>query len=112
MARNVLLLGLTRDVIDEVLAQLHMPDVRFLGGTGIDDVRSAFVQSRIDHVIMGAGLDLETRLEIVREVFRASDTTTVHMKDRSSGSYGLLPFVRSLLRGLADFEADSPGSGP
>ena len=67
-------------------------------------MRSAFAQADIDHVIMGAGLDLETRLEIVREIFLTSDTTTVHMKDFASGPDGFLPFVRSVLTGLADDE--------
>ena len=67
-------------------------------------MRSAFADADIDHVIMGAALDLETRLEIVREIFQASDTTTVHLKDFASGSDGFLPFVRSVLTGLADYE--------
>lgn len=77
----------------------------FWGGTGIDDVRSAFGQTPIDHVIMGAGLDLDTRLEIIREIFESSDKTTVHMKDGASGPQGFLPFVRSVLGGLAGWES-------
>ena len=65
-------------------------------------MRCALARADIDHVIMGAGLDLEVRLEIVREIFLASDTTTVHMKDVASGPDGLLPFARSVLTGLAD----------
>jgi hypothetical protein len=42
---------------------------------------------------------LETRLEIVREIFQLSDTTSVHMKDVASGPQGFLPFVRSILNG-------------
>jgi len=102
-AKNVLLLGLTGVVIDEAQQQLDMPHLRLFGGTGVDDVRSAFTQTGIDHVIMGAGIDLETRLEIVREVFRSSDTT-VHMKDRVSGKRTFLPFARSVLRGLDDYQ--------
>lgn len=45
-----------------------------------------------------------TRLEIVREMFRSSDTTTVHMKDRVSGKQTFLPFARSVLRGLDDYQ--------
>ena len=67
-----------------------------------DSGQAAFAQTKIDHVVMGAGIDLETRLQIVREIFQASDTTTVHMKDRASGPEGFLPFIRSVLRGLDD----------
>jgi hypothetical protein len=36
--------------------------------TGLDEVRAALAEAPIDHVIMGAGLDLEVRLGIVRAV--------------------------------------------
>jgi hypothetical protein len=101
----VLLLGRLGVVVEDVQQQLRMPDVQLVGATGLDEVRSAFARADIDHVIMGAGLDLETRLEIIREIFLASDKTTVHMKDFASGPDGFLPFVRSVLTGLADLEA-------
>jgi hypothetical protein len=104
MARSVLLLGRLGVVVEDAQQQLRMPDVRLYLATGLDEVRSAFAQADIDHVIMGAGLDLEARLEIVREIFLASDKTTVHMKDFASGPVGFLPFVRSVLAGLADYE--------
>lgn len=104
MARNVLLLGRTGVVVDDVKDQLDMADVELFGGTGIEDVRSAFSQAEIDHVILGAGIDLEDRLRIVQEVFQLSDKTTVHMKDSISGPQGFLPFVRSVLLGVKDYE--------
>jgi hypothetical protein len=100
MTINVLLLGRLGVVVDDVSQQLHLPNVAIFGGTGIDDVRATFAAGTVDVVIMGAGIDLETRLEIVREVFRTSDTTTVHMKDVASGPAGFMPFVRSILVGL------------
>ena len=104
MTKNILLLGRTGVVIDDVQHQLDIADIQLFGGTGIEDVRAAFTRADIDHVIMGAGIDLETRLQIVREIFQLSDTTTVHMKDHASGPQGFLPFVRSVLRGLKDYE--------
>jgi hypothetical protein len=35
------------------------------------------------------------------EIFLASDTATVHMKDAASGPDGFLPFARSVFAGLA-----------
>jgi hypothetical protein len=104
MTRNVLLLGRTGIVVEDAQRQLRMPDVQLFSATGLDEVRAAFAEAHIDHVIMGAGLDLETRLEIIREIFQASDTTTVHLKDFASGPNGFLPFVRSVLTGLAAYE--------
>jgi hypothetical protein len=100
MPRDILLLGRRRIIVDDVLKQLRTPDVQLFGGTGVEDLRSTFAQTNIDHVIMGAGIDLEARLEIVREIFLLSETTTVHMKDSASGPQGFLPFVRSILIGL------------
>lgn len=102
--KNVLLLGVTGVVIEDAQQKLGMPNLRLVGGTGLDDVRSCLAEGGLDHVVMGAGIDLETRLEIIREVFQSSDTTTVHMKDRISGKQGFLPFARSVLRGLNDYE--------
>ena len=100
--RTVLILGRRHSVVDDAQKQLEldMPGTHLLEGTSIDDARSAFAQTKIDHVIMGAGIDLATRLEIVREVFQTSDTTSVHMKDRASGPEGFLPFIRAVVRGL------------
>jgi len=103
-AKTVLLLGRRRAVIDEIMQRLEPPRVRLIGGASLDDVRAAFAQTEIDHVIMGAGIDLKARLEIIRETFERSDTTTVHMKDRATGPEGFLPFIAAVLRGLDDYE--------
>ncbi|UGT38735.1 hypothetical protein LTV02_21690 [Nocardia yamanashiensis] len=102
MSTNVLLLGRTAIVVDDAHAQLELPEVEIYSGTSLEDLRKVFAETRIDHVIMGAGLDLELRLSIVREVFESSDSTTVHMKDFGSGPQGFLPFVRAVLIGLRE----------
>jgi hypothetical protein len=102
MTKKVLVLGRLATVVDDVQRQLGMPDIQLFVGIGIEDVRSAFAKASIDHVIIGAGIDLETRLAIVREIFLLSNTTTVHMKDFASGPQGFLPFIRSVLGGLRE----------
>ena len=99
---TVLILGRRHSVVDDAERQLELdlPGTHVLEGISIEDARAAFAQTKIDHVIMGAGIDLEDRLQIIREIFQASDTTSVHMKDRASGPEGFLPFIRSVLRGL------------
>ncbi len=72
--------------------------------TSVEDVRSTLAQASIDHVIMGGGIELETRLQMVREIFQSSDTTSVHMKSHIPRSEGFLPFVQAVLRGLTDDE--------
>lgn len=106
MAKRILLLAVKASVLEDVKQELQGPDSEFLGGTGVDDVRSALAQADIDHVIVGGGLDLETRAEIVREVFQSSDRATVHLKDQMSGPEGLLPFVKAVLSGLGDYQPE------
>lgn len=55
-------------------------------------------------VILGGGLDLDTWLAMIREVFQASDRATVHLKDQMSGPEGFLSFVQSVLDGLRDYK--------
>ncbi len=100
---NVLLVGRKGVVVEDVQKQLDLPNVRLLGGTGIDDVRAALRETQIHHVIIGGGLDLEQRIQIVREVFESSDVTTVHLKDHATGPEGFYSFVSSVLRGLRDY---------
>jgi hypothetical protein len=100
--KNVLILGRERAAVEEVQAQVQSRELQLFGGTGIDDVRKTFAANTIDAVIMGAGIDLDTRIQIVREVFCLSSSTTVHMKDVASGREGFLPFVRMTLHGMLD----------
>jgi hypothetical protein len=60
-----------------------------------------FRKEKIDIVIIGAGLNIDVRCEIIKLIFSLSDTTTVHMKDYASGPQGMLPFVNSVLNGVA-----------
>ena len=98
--KTVLLLGRTGIVLDDVRPHVDADDVELFAGTSLDDVRRIFAAQPVDVVIMGAGIDLDTRLEIIRYIFTASTSTTVHMKDWDSGPQGMLPFVNAVLKGL------------
>lgn len=96
MTKKILLLRRTTIVLDDTQQQLERADIQLFAGTSVEDIRTVFAQATIDHVIMEGGIALETRLEMVRTIFQASDTTTVPMKDHTSGLQGFLPFVRSV----------------
>ena len=55
----------------------------------------------VEAVVLGAGLPLELRLEVVRAVFETGDGTTVHLKDRASSKAGMVPFVQAVIGGLS-----------
>ena len=99
--KKVLLLGRLEFDIPNFQKGIKAKDVTLFGGSSIEDVKSVFDKnnSQIDIVIMGAGIDLSKRLEIVEYVFGASKGTSVHMKNRNSGREGMLPFVNSILNG-------------
>jgi len=104
MTKKILLLGVLDSILADVQQQVARPDLELFRGTSVEDVRSTLARTNIDHVIMGGGIALEIRLEMVREIFQSSDTTSVHMKDQASGSQGFLPFVQAVLRGLSGDE--------
>lgn len=97
---TVLLVGRTPAVIDDAMSRAHAPGIRLLnGGNSIATVRESFAAHGIHHVILGGGIDLEQRIEIVRLIFQLSSSTTVHMNS-PSGPESFLPFVQSVLDGI------------
>ena len=82
--------------------QLSIRTAEYFAAPGLAEVQDIFKSNNnaIDIVIMGAGIELEKRLEIVRYVFKTSDTTSVHMKDYASGPERFVPFINSVLTGL------------
>ena len=82
--------------------QLNIKDVQYFAAPDLKTVQEIFEKNNnaIDIVIMGAGIGLEKRLEVVRHVFNVSNTTSVHMKDRETGPQGFVPFINRVLSGL------------
>ena len=83
--------------------EIGVPGIEIITGTSLDDARDALAEHSVDHVVMGAGLGLHVRLDIIRTVFEASDTTTVHMKDTASGPAGMPAFTKGVVGGLRDY---------
>jgi hypothetical protein len=104
-ATRLLILGLRPALVVDFRLELgRIEDVELVTGSDLDGLGAAFALEDVDHVLLGGGLDVATRPEGVREVFRLSDRATVHMKDQLSGPEGFVPFARAVLRGLADYE--------
>src|SRR4030095_3851186 len=82
------------------LNQLTTKDVQYFAAPDLKTAQQVFEKNNIDIVIMGAGIELEKRLEVVRYVFNTSNTTSVHMKDWETGPEGFVPFINRVLAGL------------
>jgi hypothetical protein len=82
--------------------QLALKDAAYFAAGDLPGVQKIFESNKnsINVVIMGAGIELEKRIEIVRYVFNTSKITTVHMKDWETGPEGFVPFINSVLTGL------------
>ena len=96
----VILLGRKPEIMIRLVSGLKQTEVNFATATSLDELKVAFSGELPSSVIIGAGLPLEARLDMIRFVFENSKTTTVHMKDWVSGSEGMLPFVTSIVEGL------------
>jgi len=97
--KKILLVG---KQLTSVPSQLTITDAQYFAAPDLKTAQQVFKKNNntIDIVIMGAGIELEKRLEIVRYVFTTSNTTTVHMKDWETGPEGFVPFINSVLSGL------------
>ena len=91
MSIKVLPVGRLGIVPEDAKGELQMPDLELFAATHIAQVKAIFQDHSIQHVFMGAGLELEQRIEIVRTVFQESKTTTVRLKDVASGPQGFFP---------------------
>jgi len=102
--KNILLIGRLEINIPNLQTGIENKNINLFSGTNLEEVKDAFNQNdnQIDSVIMGAGIDLNVRLDIIRYIFETSQSTTVHMKDWESGPKGMLPFVNSILNELKE----------
>ena len=102
--KNILLIGRLGINIPNLQTGIENKNINLFSGTNLEEVKDAFNQNdnQIDSVIMGAGIDLNVRLDIIRYIFETSQSTTVHMKDWESGPKGMLPFVNSILNELKE----------
>ena len=84
--------------------KIGVKNIELFAAPSLAEVQHVFATNKnaIDIVIMGAGIELESRLEIVRYIFNTSNTTTVHIKDWATGPEGFLPFINHVLNGLLE----------
>ncbi|WP_170601127.1 hypothetical protein [Ruegeria arenilitoris] len=95
----VLLIGRLPNVIGDVARQLEHLPIRWLGAHDPDEVRRQLdAEPRIACAIMGAGLDDKVRGELVGIIAARRPDICIHLKDRASGSEGLVPFVERVVR--------------
>ena len=96
----VLLLGRKGIDVQKFYDGISNKNVTLIGGTNLDAVKSTFAQYDVKIVIMGAGIDIGDRLEIIEYIFKVSQSTSVHMKDWDSGAAGMMAFVDNVLHTL------------
>jgi hypothetical protein len=94
----VLLIGRLPHVIGDVARQLdHLP-IRWLGAHDhAEVVRQLETEPGISCVIMGAGLDDSVRGDLIGVIASLRPDVCIHLKDRASGSEGLVPFVERVV---------------
>jgi hypothetical protein len=53
MSKKILLLGVLDSILLDVQQQVARPNFEYFRGTSVEDIRSVFARTTIDHVIMG-----------------------------------------------------------
>jgi hypothetical protein len=99
--KKVLLIGRQLAKVPQA-DQLIIKNIEYFAADSLANAQKIFEQNNntIDIVIMGAGIELEKRLEIVKYIFNTSNSTSVHMKDWITGPEGFMPFINNVLTGL------------
>ena len=55
------------------------------------------------HVVMGAGLGFDVRLDLIRAMLEASDMTTAHLEDTANDPAGMPAFKRGVVSDHRDY---------
>lgn len=98
--RKCLILGRDKAAIEKIIPEVDNSSTTLFAGTSLQDLINVFDLHKIDIVIIGAGLDIMIRTEIIKYIYAKSKTTSVHMKDWESGARGMLPFINGVLGGI------------
>lgn len=98
--KNILLVGKSLVNIPSP-EKLVKKDAHYFVAADMATVQEVFKKNKaIDIVIMGAGIELEKRLDIVRYIFTTSNKVTIHMKDYATGPEGFVLFINNVLTGM------------
>lgn len=84
-------------MLDAIADQLKEDGLEFFTASDIHQVLEVVEKYELNAVIIGAGLDIDTRCEIIKYVAGANPSTTIHMKDWNSGKEGMLPFIQGII---------------
>jgi len=84
---------------------LETENVELQFGTSLEQLKEACDRSKVDHVILGSGLNSEERIKMIRFVTGNDPSITIHMKDWDSKREGILPFVKGILESISRQEA-------
>ncbi len=105
----VLLIGRLPQVIGNVAQQLQHLPIEWLGAHDQAEViRQLDTEPRITCVVMGAGLDDAIRGALIGVIASRRPDVSIHLKDRSSGPEGLVPFVERVVQPMV-LEQLQPG---
>lgn len=95
----VLLVGRLPAVVETVARELEDLPVQWLGAHNRDEVVAQLKnEPGIATVVMGAGLDDRVRGDLIGVIAGLRPDLCIHVKDRASGSAGMAPFARRVVR--------------
>lgn len=103
MATNIIILGIDAAALDETRAAVSSwPSIHTYTGKTLQDFRQLFSEHKgeIDYVFLGGGMPLADRLTIVEETVKGDRSTSVFMKDATTGATGFAPWTRGIVDGL------------
>jgi len=100
VAKNLLLIGRRGKVLDALCEQLKTDRIHLYSASTLEVVLTLLQEKSIDVAVIGNGLGIDLRCELVRYITTNHPATTIHMKDWSSGPDGIQKFVESVMKGL------------
>ncbi len=97
--KNVLLVGkLLKNIPDT--SKIEAKNINLFSASTLAEIEQVFSKNKIDIAIIGAGIEPEERIKMIRFIWTANHSTTIHLKDKESGPESFLPFINHVLNGF------------
>jgi DNA-binding response OmpR family regulator len=98
--KNILLLGRLASIVDKLTDELNDSNITLYGATNIGEAMLQLDSLPIDVVIMGGGLDDDTRAELCKLIWSKRDDLCLHIKDKASGPDSMSDFIIKVAKGF------------
>lgn len=99
--KNILLLGRRPNIVKSLADEMASLALTVYVATNCEEAIAQLTNNPIDVIIMGGGLDDQTRADLCMAIWSKREDLCIHIKDRASGHGTMAGFIKSVVTGFS-----------